>query len=267
MADEQTTLGADAAAPVETGAAVDWRGGLPDDLKDNPALKDFKDVGTLAKSYVDTKTMLGSRIPLPKEGEADYDKKIGEIYAKLGRPDAPDKYGVETPEGFDKKHVDNFLARAHKSNYTKAQAADALDFYKGMIGEQREAAAERTTEALDGLKKEYGDKWDATAARASKAFKHYAGAELADLVLADGTKLGNNASVIKAFAKIATGMGEDNLTLGDSAAVPSLREELNKLTADKAGAYWDTKNPGHQDAVRKALDLREKIAGLSALQA
>src|SRR5256885_6120890 len=75
----------------------DWRSALPDDLRTEPTLASFKDVSTLAKSFVDTKRMVGDSIRLPKSDASP--EEWGKLYDKLGRPAAPDKYELQTPDG------------------------------------------------------------------------------------------------------------------------------------------------------------------------
>ena len=270
MDDTQTTLGGDGGTAASSAAPTDFLAGLPDDLKNNAALAPFKgNPASLAKAYIDTKAMVGSRVAIPKEGEADYDKKVGDIFAKLGRPEAPDQYGVEAPEGFDKKAVSNFLERAHKVHMTKAQVAATMDFYKEFIGGQRANLDERNNTAIADMQKKYGDKFEAVSSTAARAFKHYVPKEVADLTLADGTKIGNHPAMVEAFHKIATAMGEDKFTQGANGGmggIATIRDELNKLTSDRKGPYWDAQNPGHNDAVQKALALRQQIADTLSAQ-
>ena len=67
----------------------DWRNTLPEDLKNDPTLQNYKDVASLAKTVVHQQQMIGNRIPLPKTEE-----EKAELYGKLGRPDVPEKYEV-----------------------------------------------------------------------------------------------------------------------------------------------------------------------------
>jgi hypothetical protein len=59
---------------------------LPDDLRDDPALKDFNDLPALAKSFKETKTFVGRSIQPP--GEAATPEQKAEFYDKL-RKHAP----------------------------------------------------------------------------------------------------------------------------------------------------------------------------------
>ena len=76
------------ADPVQTSApsapAISFRDSLPEDLRNNPSLKNFNDVGGLAKSYVHAQRMIGAdKIALPNQNSTDED--WANVYNKLGR--------------------------------------------------------------------------------------------------------------------------------------------------------------------------------------
>ena len=59
---------------VESGAVEsvaetisDWRSSLPDDMREAPSLKDVPDVATLAKRFLDTKSMVGNSLRMPTD--------------------------------------------------------------------------------------------------------------------------------------------------------------------------------------------------------
>ena len=74
----------------------DLRNNLPDDLRNDPTLQNYKDVESLAKTVVHQQKMIGNRIPLPKT-----DEEKAELYGKLGRPDSPDKYQVNLGQDYE----------------------------------------------------------------------------------------------------------------------------------------------------------------------
>jgi len=57
MSDDKTTgsvlTGSSDAVPApDAQAPVDWRASLPEDVRADPSLADIKDVGSMAKSYI-----------------------------------------------------------------------------------------------------------------------------------------------------------------------------------------------------------------------
>jgi len=90
-----------------------------------------------------------------------------------------------------------------------------------------------------------------------------------ELQLADGTKLGNNPDVIKAFSNIAdfrqNVTSEDTISemsqSGGMTAV-SAQAEVDAIMNDKTHAYWDRRNVvGRQNAIKKVQELMGMIHG------
>ena len=97
MADEQTTTNDNPVENTILGSGSDnqgdWRSSLPDELKNDATLQNFKDVESLAKTVVHQQKVLGSRIPIPKT-----DEERSELYTKLGRPESGEAYDFTIPE-------------------------------------------------------------------------------------------------------------------------------------------------------------------------
>ena len=123
-------LGGSAAAPVfaET---------LPADIRGDAAFRDIKDLGGLAKSYLHASKLIGrdpkSVLALPG---ADDQKAWGEVYDRLGRPPAPDKYQLKAPtlpEGMSVNETlqKNFVAKAWELGFTDKQVGALYDWWNG----------------------------------------------------------------------------------------------------------------------------------------
>src|SRR3972149_3189707 len=90
--------GAQAVAGAGEGAkAPDFLSGLPENTRDYVTNKGWKSPTDLLTSYQKLESQLGvDKIALPKEGDAESEKAWR---AKLGVPDAADKYELKLPEG------------------------------------------------------------------------------------------------------------------------------------------------------------------------
>jgi hypothetical protein len=97
MANEQTTTNDNPVENTILGSGSDnqgdWRSSLPDELKNDATLQNFKDVESLAKTVVHQQKVLGSRIPIPKT-----DEERSELYTKLGRPESGEAYDFTIPD-------------------------------------------------------------------------------------------------------------------------------------------------------------------------
>jgi hypothetical protein len=174
---------------VGGGGAADWRAGIADEkLRADASLSKFKDLGSLAKSYVELQALQGSsiRVPGPDAGadaiaefrgkvmrhvpdaivlpadEAGRAKVEPVVWEKLGRPKEAKEYalpqGVELPddvaEALRKDALELGLTKSQFGAVAK-RAADARS--KGSQAEKEDLAA---------LRKELGEAFDERAASA-----------------------------------------------------------------------------------------------------
>ena len=139
MSDTQTTTNDNPVQEQEVSTILgsggdnqDWRSTLPDELKNDATLQNFKDIESLAKTVVHQQKVLGSRIPLPKN-----DDEYNELYNKLGRPEDPNKYEVKIPQEYEqyfkKENVDEFKNVAHKIGLNNKQVNALLDYQVNSI--------------------------------------------------------------------------------------------------------------------------------------
>jgi hypothetical protein len=170
-------------------AGEDWRTAIADDqLRANPALKDFPDVQTLAKSFVETKALVGAslRLPgpdagedvkaafrdrlkqalpdlveVPKDPEA-FLKLEGELFERLGRPKEPKDYAPPKDVQLSDDVLAALRAEAQAEGLTKKQfEARAKRWAEGAT-----KATESEKAELAALKKDLGDAFDERTAAA-----------------------------------------------------------------------------------------------------
>jgi hypothetical protein len=196
MSDEtvpgEGALGADGADGAD-GASADWREGLSEDLRGAPALADFKDVGSLAKSYLETKRLVGDsiRVPSSEAGAADWeafrakliDKEVGlaqiptdpedteawaALYKSLGAPEAPDAYSAPENVEADPQVLEELRTAAHKARLTKKQFDAMLGELHGKEKQRTEAQQAQHQTGLETLKGEWGAAFEARRAQAAQ---------------------------------------------------------------------------------------------------
>src|SRR3990167_4888778 len=112
------------AAPVSAPAAPvkadwnspEWKNFLPEDLRNEQSLKHINDIPAAIKSYINAQKMVGADKFLVPNKYATDDEWNG-VYAKLGRPESPDKYDIKVPEGkpIAPEFIDGLKASAHKA--------------------------------------------------------------------------------------------------------------------------------------------------------
>jgi hypothetical protein len=245
---------------------------IPEELREHPSISPIKDVENLARSYVNAQRLIGAdKIAVPVNPT---DEDLDRIYDRLGRPEDPKGYGIEVDGNvITEELATDYADIAHKLRLSPDQAKGILDYYKSSIEqsgaqslELAEAAKEQTVESLRG---EWGRAFDQKVEAAAKVAQEFADPEMFNITLADGSKLGDNAEFIKAFAKIAdfrqSVTSEDTVAEMSQSNVmtpASAQAEIDAIMGDKTHVYWDRKNPvGRQKAVERMQHLMEQLHG------
>ena len=275
MSEDQVTAVEQQSQPSEPTATetptteVSWRDSLPDDIKGNTSLEKFSDVSTLAKSYINAESMIGKdKMVVP--GANTTEDEWNDIYTKLGRPSTPDEYNLELTlqegEVADDQLFASFKDAAHKNGLSPQQAQGILDYYNSIstqsLNEQSNAGVLAQEQSSRELREEWGRSYDDNLAKASQIGKQYLGEDAFQLQMADGSMLGDNATLIKGLAKLAMVMSEDTL-VGDKDSVTSnagVQDQLNNLTAPTS-PYWNKSDPQHDATVQKVYALRQVLNG------
>jgi len=207
MADEQVAEVAQAVAPSVEETSSDWRSMLPEDLRDHSALTSINDVPNLAKSFVNAQSMIGrDKIAIPSQHSSPED--WDQVYEKLGRPEGPDNYEMELPENSNEDLVGWYRNTAHELGLNNAQAQMLANKYNEFASAQLEAntpdVVALQNEQAGILKKEYGAKFDENMSLGNSIVTEFGQEGMTELVLADGTRLGDSA----VFAQTMVSIGE-----------------------------------------------------------
>lgn len=243
----------------------DWRNTLPEDLKNDPTLQNYKDVASLAKTVVHQQQMIGNRIPLPKTEE-----EKAELYGKLGRPDVPEKYEVNVGQDYEQYFNESALAEfknvAHKIGLNNDQVSALIDFQKSQVDyELQNQPAQLETQRKDteqSLKQEWGFDYDKNVRAAQRALDVYGDEDLKQLM---NTEVGNNPAMIKLFHRLGQEVTEDmaqntqnnKLTISPVDA----RQEIDAIMQNPKHPYFDSRHREHKEAVEKVRQLHEKAFG------
>jgi len=244
---------------------LDWKSSLPDDLKNDPTLSNFKDIESLAKTVVHQQKQMGSRIPIPKD-EAGFN----ELYTKLGRPEAASDYELKTPEGMDAYFNENALNQfrevAHKIGLNQKQVNALLDYQAGVINYELEnqpatlSAQKEESEAY--LKKEWGADYNKQIKAAQRALQVYGDEDIVELM---NTSAGNHPAVIKMFARLGAEITEDMTqnTQNNYLATSRLdaQDEISATYSNANHPYHKQGHPEHKAAVERMRQLFEKVHG------
>jgi hypothetical protein len=250
--------------------APDWRAGIDPELAKDPSLANFKSPADLAKSFVETKRMVGNSVRIPAADAKP--EEWAKFYEKVGRPESPEKYELkapELPEGVElnEKLLTDFKGVAHKVGISTAQAQQLFDWYTatqlGQSNDQLEAVGQMIEATKAALEQEWGNRYEPNMAAAKNAVIHLGGQELMDAL--DRTGAGNDPVIIRAFAKFGSNLKTAGLIKGDPASsegdAESAESEIRAILANPE----HPKNPRNPNLYGKAID--EAVEYMSRLYA
>ena len=245
--------------------AKSWKEAIPEDLRNDPNISKFTELEALAKSYVNATRMIGQdKVAVPNNNSTD--DQWNEVYDKLGRPESPDKYQLDAKSDvvpLDESAIKSFAENAHQLGLNNKQAQGILEFYKNsMEGSLQQSRIDMETaqaNAEQELRKEWGRAYEDNIKKAGAVAKANMDANILDMQLKDGTRLGDHPAIIKGFANIANLMSEDKLVSTESESVSQgidYDAEISKIVNDRDGPYWNKAHPEHDKVVQKVFNLR-----------
>lgn len=253
------------------GNSETWVDTLEDDLKGFVGVKGWQSPADAVKSYKELESFHGAgpdrliKLPSPDDENADWDP----VWAKLGRPEAPDGYRFKQADadGTDKEFFEHIAKSFYEIGVPARQAqavVDALESYSSKMAEETKVRleAEVAAQKLE-LQKEWGSNYDANLHKAKVAARALG---VSDEVIDTLENVMGYKAVMQHFANIAEKLTEDTFEDGDGdrsfagGMTPErAREEIAQLNADTAfrKRYLD----GDRDALAKMERLHQIAYG------
>ena len=213
-------------APVDTpvtppseAPSLGWRAGLPDDLKQNTDLANYKTVGDFTKDALSWKGKvselegkLGESIPKLPDDATDEDRNT--YYDALGRPQKASEYEFDGEDKNAPEWTNFWKDQFYGLGLTKTQAKALSTSFNGQIQKLVEASngalkAEMTT-AEQKLRTELGDKYDTSVELAKRLWKQHGEGEFDTAFANSPSRFGT----IRLLLKFAALTGEDTSPQG-----------------------------------------------------
>ena len=246
---------------------INFRDLIPENFREEKALDNFNNMEDFVKSYLHAQKLVGAdKIPVPNKHATEED--WNEVFKRLGAPSDPNdyKYDLKDQE-MDQGQVQEFNKTAHKLGLLPKQAEGLIKFYNEMnvnnAASQEEAAAQSQMNVEAELKKEFGPQFNKRLDQAKRLAVNSLGQDfLENTYLKDGSRLGDNLTVIKAFSSLADKLSEDPIIQGDGSSymtAKDIEKEITELTQE-GSAYWDKNHINHQKSVDEVLKLREMLS-------
>ena len=260
----QTTTTLTAEQPTETTVpAVDFQSLIPEEYKEEKSLQNFNKMDDFVKSYLHSQKLVGlDKIPVPNKHATDEDWKA--VFSKLGSPETADGYKYSLPEGHavPEDTLKSFSEQAVKLGLLPNQADGIMKYYNDIINDGMNDQTIKSDEARKAseqdLRKEFGSTYNNKITGAKNLATATLGAEfLSTTMLADGSKLGDNPQIVRAFANLSEKLSEDDIVKGDTPSYQTTNEINKQIAAlpQPGSAYWYKKHPGHALSVEEVSAL------------
>lgn len=189
-------------------------------------------------------------------------EKVAEFYAKLGRPESPEKYGIQAPEGADPEVVGWFKSTAHELGLSDKQAQALFTKYNEMAGGRLQAMEEQSKaqseKAIADLRREWGQGYEAQIDMGRRAV---AALGLNEQKLSEYEAKLSTGEMLKLFATLGSKMGEPAFAgdrdgaSGFGLTPAAAKQQVDELKMDKQ--FMDAYMKGDPGAVSKMKRLME----------
>lgn len=255
---------------------------LPEDLKEEKSLQNFKSTEDLVKSYIHAQRQLGSSIRIPSEHSSDEDKskfyekltsidgvvklpsndnkeEVRDFYKRLGMPEDPSGYSelVENSDIVDKEHLADTLKAYHDAGLTKNQAKALLDVQMGALEKDLEQKKAKESEMVDYLTSKWGEQYVTRKHIADSAVELLAKDFGADNI---PEEVRNNPVFIDAMYRAGSTMMESNEMKGPiTGQFKESPEEANhrvtEILQNPDHPFHKKDHPDHEQAQREYVRL------------
>lgn len=263
-----TTLAQPVSTQAKSENKIDFKSLIPESYKEEKSLQNFNDMESFVKSYLHAQKLVGmDKIPVPNKYATDEDWQA--VFKKLGAPETPDQYKYSfKDEEVDPNQLKEFNQAAHKLGLLPKQAEGLIKFYNELnqnsVQQQEAQAASIRQEAELSLKKEFGPEFNKRLDQAKRLASSTLGADfLNNTILQDGSRLGDNVLLVKAFSQLADKLSEDEIVKGEGSGYQTAADIQREIDAlmEEGSPYWTSGHPNHKRAVDEVYKLRQLLNG------
>ncbi|HBS5608972.1 TPA: hypothetical protein MAK15_003679 [Klebsiella pneumoniae] len=145
---------------------------------------------------------------LPDDGD---EKGWQDLYAKLGRPEKIEDYGIKPPEGSDGTFLNTALGWMHESGLNKKQAENVINKFNEYAAEQQKSAQENIANKNAANREKVIKSWGSEVEANTAILQHAVQRFFPDAVIEKFSTAGllNDPDLVNAVLAIGKALGED----------------------------------------------------------
>lgn len=245
----------------QAASAPNWIDSLPQELRGEAALANFRSIDELARGYVETKKLASSKVTLPRADDPESFTR----FAAAVRPESADAYDFNLPEGEQSPFADFMRPKLHEAGLHPRQAAILIEANNAYARQQQEAAEQAGRDELDALAAEIGGNQFERSKQAAAKMLDKLGVPISfETDLARFVGAGNTLRLLFDIAERNGELGkvdyrDVDLALGNLKGDAARAEAEKMIRNDKDG---NLRNPDHPD--RKRYDKLVEAARIRA---
>jgi|SRR5262245_661967 len=210
----------------------------PIPLRGDKALADFKDVGGLARAYIDTKRMVGAKLDgmVKVPGKDAKPEDVAAWRKATGVPESATGYKLDLPEvagnpDWSPKAGENFAKMFHAAGISQDAGQKLVGMYAEYRAQELQALDEEYRTGLDAIRDKWGEQtYKRRAELSNRLISKVWGPEFAEYLKT--SRLGNAPWFFEGMAKLADDLAEDSYIDGQIEGGLD-KEEMTKQIWDK----------------------------------
>ncbi len=252
----------------------DFKPLLPEDLRADKAWETFKPkdqnefIQNLAKGYHGQLSVIGKKGLIVPDDKSTPEQR-SEFYKALGRPDKPEDYATQLPQGLtedklDKTKIAEWKKALHDDGIPKAAAEKLIGKYLSDQWAERQKQEQTIAEWETQTRKQFGQDFDKQLNFAKFAVKTFGDDDL--VAALDESGFGSHPKFLGMLAKIGQKMGDHSASGGggggggDSFAVTTPEQaqvaiQAFERDAEKMKALREKAHPNHDAMVKESTEL------------
>lgn len=243
-----------------------WQEILPDEIRNQANVRNFKTVPDVVKAYIHAQKMIGAdKVAISK---VPSEAEVREIQERLGLPKEVDKYEVKLPENtaLKKEYVDSLKKAAFEAGVLPAQAQKLVEFLNTQEIEAQNSynlhAKAEFEKNMASIKNEWGDAYGQMTAQAKAALKEFGATQ--DDINYFKQHFGANPTVLRFLSKVGGTLSEDKIKgeggINPGAMTPNQAlQKIAEIRANIKGPYFDS-NHGDHAATKAEMKKLHEIA-------
>lgn len=203
-----------------------------------------------------------SKVPgLMRTPDPDQPEQVKDVFRKLGAPEKPDDYKLDSNSDLDPETLGAYRRMAHEAGLTKEQFQKFTGQLFSTEAERAKQLADQREQDSAALRGEWGGAYEQRSTIAASVARK-TGAP--DALVAAVEKGEADSSTMRWLYGLSQQFGQEGVNFTNNQEAVStpaeIEGQISDILSNNQHPYWDKGHPSHDAAVKRVLDLRMKLS-------